>query len=147
MLPLPARKPPQPGRWQPTIHRLYDFNLWDCLIDFVWDRNVYVGNPKWFGAETSYYQTGILAFNWFRCYHTRCDNRHRILPRWFQFNNFFFFFFFFFLLANQTHLYINFEYRKINNHCFSSKSIFHFFLPFENNIIKSISYEIIQNNQ
>ena len=22
--------------------------------------------------------------NWFRCYHTRCDNRHRILSRWFQ---------------------------------------------------------------
>ena len=49
--------------------------------------------------------------------------------------------------ANQTQRYINFEYRKINNHCFSLKSIFYFFLPFENNIIKSISYEIIQNNQ
>ena len=33
-------------------------------------------------------------------------------------------FFFFFELANQTQLYINFEYRKINNHYFSSKSIF-----------------------
>ena len=22
--------------------------------------------------------------NWFRCYHTSCDNRHRILSRWFQ---------------------------------------------------------------
>ena len=53
----------------------------------------------------------------------------------------------FFELANQTQRYINCEYRKINNHCFSSKSIFYFFLPFENNIIKSNSYEIIQNNQ
>ena len=80
-------------------------------------------------------------FNWFRCYHTRCDNRHRILSRWFQLD------YWFFELANQTQRYINFEYRKINNHCFSSKSIFYFLLPFENNIIKSISYEIIQNNQ
>ena len=79
--------------------------------------------------------------NWFRCYHTRCDNRHRILSRWFQLD------YWFFGLANQTQRYINFEYRKINNHCFSSKSIFNFFLPFENNIIKSISYGIIQNNQ
>ena len=22
--------------------------------------------------------------NWFRCYQTRCDNKHRILSRWFQ---------------------------------------------------------------
>ena len=36
----------------------------------------------------------------------------------------------FFDLANQTQRYINFEYRKINNHCFSSKSIFDFFLTF-----------------
>ena len=82
-----------------------------------------------------------FIFNWFRCYHTRCDNRHRTLSRWFQLD------YRFFELANQTQRYINFEYRKINNHCFSSKSIFYFFLPFENNIIKSISYEIIQNNQ
>ena len=37
-----------------------------------------------------------------------------------------------------------FEYRKINNHSFSLKINILFFLPFENNIIKSISYEIIQ---
>ena len=87
----------------------------------------------------SKFQRGI--FNWFRCYHTRCDNRHRILSRWFQLD------YWFFELANQTQRYINFEYRKINNHCFSSKWIFYFFLPFENSIIKAISYEIIQNNQ
>ena len=80
-------------------------------------------------------------FNWFRCYHTRCDNRHRILSRWFQLD------YWFFELANQTQRYINFEYRKINNHCFSLKSIFYFFLPSENIIIKSICSEIIQNNQ
>ena len=33
----------------------------------------------------------------------------------------------FFELASQTRRYINFEYRKINNHCFSSKSIFYSF--------------------
>ena len=81
------------------------------------------------------------SVNWFHCYHTRCDNRHRILSHWFQLD------YWFFELANQTQRYINFEYRKINSRCFSSKSIFYFFLPFENNIIKSISYEIIQNNQ
>ena len=53
----------------------------------------------------------------------------------------------FFELANQKQRYINFEYRKINNHCFPSKSTFYFVLPFENNIIKSISCEIIQINQ
>ena len=26
----------------------------------------------------------INGLNWFRCYHTRCDNRHRLLSRWFQ---------------------------------------------------------------
>ena len=36
----------------------------------------------------------------------------------------------FFDLANQTQRYINFEYWKINNHCFLSKSIFDFFLTF-----------------
>ena len=29
-------------------------------------------------------QKTVSRFNWFRCYHTRCDNRHRILSRWFQ---------------------------------------------------------------
>ena len=26
----------------------------------------------------------MLDLNWFRCYHARCDNRHRVLSRWFQ---------------------------------------------------------------
>ena len=67
-----------------------------------------------------------IQFNWFRCYHTWCDNRHRILSRWFQLD------YWFFELANQTQRYINFEYRKINNHCFSLKSIhcILFFLTF-----------------
>ena len=39
--------------------------------------------------------------------------------------------------------YIKFEYLKINNHSFSLKIDILFFLPFENNIIKSISYKII----
>ena len=81
------------------------------------------------------------TINWFRCYHTRGNNRHRILSYWFQLDVWFF------ELANQTQRYINFEYRKINNHCFSSKSIFYFFLPFKKNIIKSINYKIIRNNQ
>ena len=41
----------------------------------------------------------------------------------------------FFELANQTQIYINFENRKIIIVLFI-KSIFYFFLPFENNIIK-----------
>ena len=58
----------------------------------------------------------------------------------------------FFELANQTQRYINFEYRKNKQSLFFIKInilflfIYLFFLPFENNIIKSISYEIIQNN-
>ena len=66
----------------------------------------------------------VGELNWFRCYHTRCDNRHRILSRWFQLD------YWFFELANQTQRYINFVYRKINSRCCSSKSIFHFFLTF-----------------
>ena len=31
-------------------------------------------------AET----VAVCRVNWFRCYHTQCDNRHRILSRWFQ---------------------------------------------------------------
>ena len=83
----------------------------------------------------------LPKFNWFGYYHTRCDNRHTILSRWFQLD------YWFFELANQIQRYLNFEYRKINSHCFSLKSRFYFFLPFENIIVKSISYEIIQNNQ
>ena len=95
-------------------------------------RNVQVQNingakrpgPKRQWGETSQSKMwGGEGFNWFRWYHTRCDNRHRILSRWFQLD------YWFFELANQTQLYINFEYQKINNHCFSSKSIF-FFLTF-----------------
>ena len=88
-----------------------------------------------------FFKLSLQNIDWFRCYHTRCDNRHRILSRWFQLD------YWFFELTKQTQRYINFEYRKINNHCFSLKSIFYFFLPFENNIIKSINYEIIQNNK
>ena len=65
-----------------------------------------------------------VKINWFRCYHTRCDNRHRILSRWFQLD------YWFFELANQTQRYIKFEYRKINNHCFSLKINILFFLTF-----------------
>ena len=50
--------------------------------------------------------SALVLLNWFRCYHTRCDNRHRILSRWFQLD------YWFFELANQTQRYINFEYRK-----------------------------------
>ena len=31
-----------------------------------------------------------VHLDWFRCYHTRCDNRHRIVSRWIQLDYCFF---------------------------------------------------------
>ena len=98
--------------------------VWSGVLEWSFGVEYWIEVESNFGVVNRL----VLSVNLFRCYHTRCDNRHRILSRWFQLDYWF-------------------EYRKINNHCLSSKSIFYFFLPFENNIIKPISYEIIQNNQ
>ena len=82
--------------------------------------------PRWLGADLTrdFFQLGadvVVGPGWLGAEVTRGRGGSKAEVSEFRF----------FELANQTQRYINFEYRKINNHCFSLKSLFYFFLHFE----------------
>ena len=112
----------------------------NILFFLVWGKKL--------PLETSVLAMGVwntikcwFLLNWFRCYHTRCDNRHRILSRWFQLD------YYFFLISQSDTALHKIWISENKQSLFFIKINIIFFLPYGNNIIKSISYEIIQNNQ